>query len=114
MTSSKKKPRPSPSIPNIPEHQPFSWLDPDLRSDQAAQFIAFVLDMSQGIHKCLSALHANSLLQEHGDPDSPPLLNAFDTDVMFRWSLASTDTMAEKAQACVDYLNDLRARQRKA
>ncbi|MFC5474957.1 hypothetical protein [Paraherbaspirillum soli] len=113
MTSTKKS-KQSPPIPDTADLQPFSWLDKDLRSDPAAQFIAFALDMSQGIHKCLSALHANTLLQEHGDPDCPPLLNAFDTDVMFRWSLASTGTMAEKAQACVDYLNALQARQRKA
>ncbi|MFC5473794.1 hypothetical protein [Paraherbaspirillum soli] len=109
-----KKPYPSPPIPVTADLQPFSWLDPDLRSDQAAQFIALALDMSQGIHKCLSALHANTLLHEHGDPDSPPPLNAFDTDVMFRWALASSGTMAEKAQACVDYLNELPTRQRKA
>ncbi|MFC5474672.1 hypothetical protein [Paraherbaspirillum soli] len=89
-------------------------MDQDLRSDPATQFIAFVLDMSQGIHLCLSALHANHLAQEHGDPACPPLLNAFDIDVKLRWMLASTGTMAEQAQAIIDYLNELIARQRKA
>ncbi|MFC5472818.1 hypothetical protein [Paraherbaspirillum soli] len=97
-----------------PIHQPFSWLDDDLRTDQAAQFIAFALDMSQGMHQCLSALHANHLAQEHGDPACPPPLDAFDIDVKLRWMLASTGTMAEQAQAIVDYLNQLQARQRKA
>src|SRR5947209_8469371 len=97
-----------------PIHQPFSGSDDDLHTDQAAQFIAFALDMSQGIYKCLSALHANAIAQEHGDPACPPPLNAFEIDVMLRWAMACATAMAEKAEASIDYLNDLKARQRKA
>ncbi|MFC5475480.1 hypothetical protein [Paraherbaspirillum soli] len=114
MTTSTKKFKQFPPIPETADLQPFSWLDKDLRTDPAAHFIELSLDMSQGIRKCLAALHANALAQEHGDPACPPPLNAYDIDVMFRWALASADVMAEKAQASVDYLNAWKARQRKA
>ncbi|MFC5474688.1 hypothetical protein [Paraherbaspirillum soli] len=112
MTSSKKKPRPFPPIPDIPEHQPFSWLDKDLRTDQAAQCIAFTLDMCQGIYKGLAMLHANHLAQEHCDPDCPPPLNACDVDLMLRWMMGSTEAVLDKSETSVNYLNDLIARQR--
>jgi hypothetical protein len=96
-----------PRTPVKADHQPFSWLAEELRMDTSAQFMALTLDLSQGIKTCLSLIHASHLAREHGDEESPPMLNVSDTECLTRMAMAAAGVLSERAESYIDVFNDM-------
>ncbi|MFC5476363.1 hypothetical protein [Paraherbaspirillum soli] len=86
-------------------HHPFSWLVEELRLDQAAQFLAYTLDMTHGIYTCLALIHASNLAREHEDNVCPPRLSVYETELMTRFAMAATGTLSEQIAERIDALN---------
>ena len=76
-----------------------------------AQFMVITLDISLGIHTCLSLTHASDLAREQRDDASPPLLNVADTESLTRMAMAAARMLSERAQSHIDVLNDIHGRE---
>jgi len=95
----------TPSRPIPASHQPFSWLEEELRIDAAMQFLAHTLDATQGIQTCLGLIHASNLAREEGDAACPPTLNVADTECLTRLAMAAAGMLAEQAERRIEVLN---------
>lgn len=92
-------------------HEPFSFLDRDLKHDQGAQFVADVMDIAQGIGLCLELVNSSTLdrtMNADIDPQHTvrPILGECDTERLLRFATTSARMLAIAAETRIALLND--------
>ena len=84
-------------------HQPFTWLHPQIKHDQHAQFIALTMDVCNGIQTCLGLVQATEISRDSG---TPPLLKIGDTSALLRLAIVSAQMLGEKANDRIEQTED--------
>ncbi|MDY7546516.1 hypothetical protein QN360_08625 [Glaciimonas sp. CA11.2] len=84
-------------------HTSFSWLLPQLKGDEHAQFYALTVDICQGVKTCIDLAHLSNTDRDDG---TMPTLNNLDTETLLRLALSSSQLLAEMAARRIDRMND--------
>ncbi|QRX83273.1 hypothetical protein [Glaciimonas sp. PAMC28666] len=101
-----KAPAPRPAA----THKSFSWIHPQVKYDEHADFCALTMDVCQGIQTCIDVAHMSHMNRDNG---TAPALNLMDTERLLRLALVSSQMLGEIAAERIEAFNDVAGKEGK-
>ena len=89
-------------------HQPFSWLSDDAKGHPVAEFVAFTVDVSNGLESCLEIVESSHLDRVDLDPEGTelPAIDAYDAGKMLRLAIVTARQLRQHAHELLDWINE--------
>ena len=91
-----------------PKRRHASWLSDDAKGHPVAEFVAFTLDVSNGLESCLEIIESSHLDRVDLDPEGTelPAIDVYDAGKMLRLAIVTARQLRQHATEILEWIDE--------